>query len=31
MAARTVSKPPQDPYAVLGVDRTGDEAAIKHA
>ena len=31
MAAKTVSKPPQDPYAVLGVDRTSDEAAIKRA
>jgi len=31
MAAKTVSKPPQDPYTVLGVDRTSDEAAIKRA
>ena len=31
MAPKTVSKPPQDPYAVLGVDRTSDEAAIKRA
>ena len=31
MAAKTVSKPPQDPYAVLGVERTSDEAAIKRA
>ena len=31
MASKTVSKSPQDPYAVLGVDRTGDEAAIKRA
>jgi curved DNA-binding protein CbpA len=31
MAAKTVSKPPRDPYVVLGVDRTSDEAAIKRA
>jgi curved DNA-binding protein CbpA len=31
MAAKSVSKLPQDPYAVLGVDRTSDEAAIKRA
>lgn len=31
MAAKTVSKPPNDPYAVLGVERTSDEAAIKRA
>jgi curved DNA-binding protein CbpA len=31
MAAKTVSKPPKDPYAVLGVERTSDEAAIKRA
>ena len=31
MAAKSVSKSLQDPYAVLGVDRTSDEAAIKRA
>jgi curved DNA-binding protein CbpA len=31
MAAKTVSKPPNDPYAVLGVERTSDEATIKRA
>lgn len=31
MAAKTVSKPPNDPYAVLGIERTSDEAAIKRA
>jgi curved DNA-binding protein CbpA len=31
MAAKTVSKPPKDPYAVLGIERTSDEAAIKRA
>jgi len=31
MAAKTVSKPPNDPYAVLGIERTNDEAAIKRA
>jgi curved DNA-binding protein CbpA len=31
MAAKSVSKLPQDPYAMLGVDRTSDEAAIKRA
>ena len=31
MTTRTVSKPAQDPYALLGVDRHGDEAAIKNA
>jgi curved DNA-binding protein CbpA len=31
MSPKTVSKPPQDPYAMLGVERTGDEAAIKRA
>ncbi len=31
MAATTVSKPPRDPYVVLGVERTSDEAAIKRA
>lgn len=29
--SKTVSKPPRDPYAVLGVERTSDEAAIKRA
>jgi curved DNA-binding protein CbpA len=31
MAAKTVSKPPNDPYGVLGVARNSDEAAIKRA
>ncbi len=31
MAAKTVSKPPNDPYAVLGIERTSDEAVIKRA
>jgi curved DNA-binding protein CbpA len=31
MAAKTVSKPPKDPYALLGVERTSDEATIKRA
>ena len=31
MAPKTISKRPQDPYAMLGVDRTSDEAAIKRA
>jgi len=31
MAAKTVSKPPNDPYAVLGIERTSDEAEIKRA
>ncbi|MBK9094562.1 MAG: DnaJ domain-containing protein [Anaerolineae bacterium] len=31
MASMTVSKPPRDPYAILGLDRTSDEAAIKRA
>ncbi len=31
MVTRTVTKPPKDPYAVLGIARTDDEAAIKRA
>ncbi len=31
MVTRIVSKPPKDPYAVLGIQRTSDEAAIKRA
>ena len=31
MPAKIVSKPPQDPYVLLGVDRNSDEAAIKNA
>jgi curved DNA-binding protein CbpA len=31
MAAKTISKPPKDPYAVLDIDRQAGEAEIKKA
>jgi curved DNA-binding protein CbpA len=31
MVSKTVSKPPYDPYVMLGIDRQADEAEIKRA